>query len=396
MNDEITKLHNWLSEQEAEMIALLRDIVNIDSNSHDKDGVDAVGERLRSFFKSHGIETRTIPLSDAGDVLIAESASRSASDRPVMLLGHRDTVFPKGEVAERPFSLEGKIAHGPGVCDMKGGLVQNAFVLAAFKHLDLADVPHVMVMMTSDEEIGSPACRDIIIDHARHARALFNSEPARPTGNVVTGRRGGLMLQLDIEGRSAHSGGNFSEGISAIGELAHKITALHALCDVENGVTVNVGVVSGGQSHNTVAPSASALIDCRFVTMAQRNALEADIDTIVAHSFIEGTHSDLVALAGFDPMEPNDGTRMMLETYQLAAADLGLEVDGEFSGGCADSGFAHNAGCPSLCATGPMGWKAHTTEEYLRIDSLVPRAQLLAGAVARLGWPDAKTENVTR
>ncbi|MCG8272652.1 M20 family metallopeptidase [Aquamicrobium sp. NLF2-7] len=382
MHEEISRLHQWLSGQEDAMVDLLRDVVNIDSNSHDKQGVDAVGTRFRDFFQEHGIATRTLPLPAAGDVLIAEIGPVSATDRPIMMLGHRDTVFPTGEVAQRPFSIVDGVAYGPGVCDMKGGLVQNAFVLAAFHHTQV-NPPSLMVMMTSDEEIGSPSCREIIIEYGRKARAVFNSEPARPTGNVVTGRRGGMILELVIEGRSAHSGGNFTEGISAIGELAGKITALHALSDVEAGYTVNVGVVEGGQSHNTVAPSARALIDCRFVTVAQRDALKADIDEIVRRSFVPGTRSRLEILARFDPMEPNEGTREMLEIYRQSAADLGMSVEGEFSGGCADSGFTHNAGCPSLCGTGPMGWKAHTAEEYLRLDSLVPRAQLLAGAVWR-------------
>lgn len=383
MNDDIKALHDWLSAQQAAMVELLRDVVNIDSNSHDKAGVDAVADRFRAFFEMHGIATRTIPLPAAGDVLIAEIGAGTSDEKPIMLLGHRDTVFTKGEAAARPFSVVDGIAYGPGVCDMKGGLVQNAFVLAAFRHTQAAPPP-LMVMMTSDEEIGSPSCRELIIEQARKARAVFNSEPARPTGNVVTGRRGGMMLELEIRGKSAHSGGNFTEGISAIEELARKVTAMHALSNVEAGYTVNVGVVSGGQSHNTVAPSASALIDCRFVTIAQRDALKADLDAIVARSFVPGTSAELKVLARFDPMEADEGTRMMLEAYRSSAADLGITVDGEFSGGCADSGFTHNAGCPSLCGTGPMGWKAHTPEEYLRIDSLVPRAQLLAGAVARL------------
>lgn len=385
MKERIQRLHSWLSQQQDAMVDLLRDVVNIDSNSHDKAGVDAVGARFVAFLRDNGISTETISVAAAGDVLISRLGPSEHGQKPIILLGHRDTVFPTGEVARRPFSIVDGTAYGPGVCDMKGGLVQNAFVLAAFRYACDAPPP-LMLMMTSDEEIGSPYCREIIVEQARGARAVFNSEPARPTGNVVTDRRGGMALELTIEGRAAHSGGNFTEGISAIEELARKISALHALTDVEAGYTVNVGVVAGGQSHNTVAPDASALIDCRFVTHQQRDALKKNIDEIVARNFVQGTRSTLKVKAQFDPMVANDGTRELLRAYQASAAEFGLAVQGEFSGGCADSGFTHNAGCPSLCGLGPMGWKAHTPQEYLLIDSLVQRAQILAGAVARVCW----------
>lgn len=388
MNEHIERLHVWLSQQQDAMVDLLRAAVDIDSNSHDKAGVDAVGDRFVAFLRDNGISTETVALTGAGDVLISRLGQETPGQSPIILLGHRDTVFPTGEVARRPFEIVDGTAYGPGVCDMKGGLVQNAFVLAAFKHVFEAPPP-LTLMMTSDEEIGSPSCRDIIVEHARAARAVFNSEPARPTGNVVVARRGGMALELTIEGKAAHSGGNFTEGISAIEEMARKITALHALTDVEAGYTVNVGVVAGGQSHNTVAPSASALIDCRFITPLQRDALKAGIDEIVARTFVAGTRSKLAIKAQFDPMVANDGTQELLKAYQASAAEFGLAVQGEFSGGCADSGFTHNAGCPSLCGTGPMGWKAHTPQEYLLIDSLVQRAQILAGAVARIAWPNA-------
>ena len=148
-----------------------------------------------------------------------------------MLMGHRDTVFPKGEPTRRPFRIENGNAYGPGVADMKAGLVMNAFVLAAFQKFGGAPAP-LVGLFTSDEEIGSPACRPIIEAEARRARAVFNSEPGRPTGNVVNGRKGGVFMKMEITGKAAHSGGNFSDGISAIEELARKIIALHAITDL--------------------------------------------------------------------------------------------------------------------------------------------------------------------
>src|SRR5262249_20616406 len=157
----------------------------------------------------------------------------------MVLLGHRDTVFPDGEVARRPFSVRDGIAYGPGVADMKAGLVMNCFVLAAFAKFGGAPAP-LVCLFTGDEEIGSPEGRAVIETEARRARVVFNSEPGRVSGNVVTGRKGGVFMSFRITGKAAHSGANFSDGISAIEELARKIQAIHALTDLERGITLNV------------------------------------------------------------------------------------------------------------------------------------------------------------
>ena len=264
----------WLGGQEGAMLSLLEEIVNIDGGSYDKDGVDAVGVRLRAFLEEQGIACEIIANENFGDALRATVGGPSNS--AIMLMGHRDTVFPKGEPTRRPFKIENGNAYGPGVADMKAGLVMNAFVLAAFQKFGGAPAP-LVGLFTSDEEIGSPACRPIIEAEARRARAVFNSEPGRPSGNVVTGRKGGVFMKMEITGKAAHSGGNFSDGISAIEELARKTIALHALTDLTRGTTVNVGLVSGGQTVNTVAPWAKCEIDLRYVMPADREDAMAKI-----------------------------------------------------------------------------------------------------------------------
>ena len=253
---------DWLSQQYGAMVELLEEVVNLDSGSFDKAGVDAVGERFRRFFAEHGITTSSEQSDGYGDALFGSIAGASNDAKPVLLMGHRDTVFPNGEAARRPFTIESGRGYGPGAADMKAGLVMNAFVMAAFRRLDAPPVP-LVALLTGDEEIASPFSRKVIEEAARGARAVFNSEPGRPAGNVVTGRKGGVFSRFEIQGKAAHSGANFADGISAIGELGHKIIALHALTDLERGITVNVGLVSGGQSINTTAPGAEGHIDLR-------------------------------------------------------------------------------------------------------------------------------------
>jgi glutamate carboxypeptidase len=373
---------DWLAGERSAMLGLLEELVNIDGGSYDKAGVDQVGARLRAFFEGHGIGCETIPNDTFGDALRATIGGESNS--AILLMGHRDTVFPKGEPTRRPFRIEDGKAYGPGVSDMKAGLVMNAFVLAAFKKFGGAPSP-LVGLFTSDEEIGSPSSRPVIEAEARKARAVFNSEPGRPSGAVVTGRKGGVFSKLSITGKAAHSGGNFEAGISAIEELARKTIALHALTDLTRGITVNVGLVSGGQTVNTVAPWAKAEIDLRFVTRADRDEAMGKIQRIVDTAHVPGTSATLEIAGEFLPLVESEDNRRLFQHYAACAQDLGTTVGGEFTGGCADSGFSSSVGTPTICAVGPIGGKAHTPEEYLEVDSMVPRAQNLALAVARFG-----------
>ena len=380
----------WLATQRQAMTDLLRDMVDTDSGSYNKPGIDAVGEIVERFFAGQGIAVERVPQTRHGDCLralvpgngvVASAGSNTGGN--VVLMGHRDTVFPDGEAQRRPFTIRDGVAYGPGVADMKAGLVMNAFVLAAFHKFGGAPGP-LVGLFTGDEEIGSPEGRAVIEAEARRARVVFNSEPGRVSGNVVTGRKGGVFSAFRITGKAAHSGGNFPDGISAIEELARKIQALHALTDLERGITVNVGLVSGGQSVNTVAPWAEGQIDLRYVTPADRDDIMAQIGAIIGRSYVPGTHAELTIRGEFLPLNQTPAAKRLFELYVDAAASSGFKTDGEFTGGCADSGFTAAIGAPTICAVGPVGGKAHSPEEFLNLDSLVPRAQACARAILRL------------
>ncbi len=376
----------WLATQQGAMLAALEAMVNTDGGSYDKAGVDAVGAQIRAFCEANGLQVETTPGERHGDCLRAilphEGAAKARGNRAeqIVLMGHRDTVFPKGEPQRRPFRVEGGHAFGPGVADMKAGLVMNMFVLAAFAKHGGAPGP-LVGLFTGDEEIGSPEGRAVIEAQARDARVVFNSEPGRPGNGVVTGRKGGVFMAVEIEGKAAHSGGNFEAGISAIGELAAKVTAIHALTDLKRGITLNVGLVSGGQSVNTVAPHAQLQIDLRYVEPADRAEVMAAIEGIVARAFVPGTRATLTIRGEFLPLTQDDAARRLFALYREASD---TPPEGMFSGGCADSGFTAAQGAPTICAVGPIGGNAHSPEEWLDVASLVPRAQALARAILRL------------
>jgi glutamate carboxypeptidase len=382
-----TQVIAWLAEQQPAMLAMLREMVDTDSGSYNKPGIDAVGAVVQRFMAGHHIPVETLPQRNHGDCLRAavpwDGPAGNAGGN-IVLMGHRDTVFPDGEAARRPFTIRDGIAYGPGVADMKAGLVMNCFVLAAFAKFGGAPAP-LLGLFTGDEEIGSPEGRAVIEAEARRARVVFNSEPGRVSGNVVTGRKGGVFIGFRITGRAAHSGANFADGISAIEELARKVQAIHALTDLARGITLNVGLVRGGQSVNTVAPWAEGEIDLRYIDAADRDDMMARIGGIIERSFLPGTRAELTVKGEFLPLNQTPMSRKLFETYLAAAADTGFVTDGEFTGGCADSGFTAAVGAPTLCAVGPVGGKAHSPDEFLRIDSLVPRAQACARAILRLG-----------
>ncbi|KQY21124.1 M20 family metallopeptidase [Rhizobium sp. Root482] len=384
MHAREAEILEWISSQQDNMVSLLSTLVNVDSGSYDKEGVDAVGVLLSRFFADHGIQTRALPVERFGDTLLAgtKAVRRDGGRHNILLMGHRDTVFGKGEAARRPFHIVGDRAYGPGVADMKAGLVMNAFILAAFQKFS-PDVP-VVVMMTGDEEIGSQASRAHIEEEAGFARAVFNAEPARPTGNFVSGRKGGFTYRFEIGGKAAHAGVNFTEGVSAISELAHKITALHGLTDVERGITLNVGLVNGGSSTNTVAAKASGEVDVRFVDGEQRGRLITDIEAILAGAIVPGATITFERQSESLPLAPTPDNVVLSALYCGAAAALGFDIVGEYTGGCADSGIASSAGAPTVCAAGPVGGKAHTGDEYILVETLSQRASIVAASIVRL------------
>ena len=375
-------LINWLNAQQENMLSLMADLVNIDSNSFDKAGVDKVAARLRVFFDNHGIPYDTIPLTDHGDALRAV-VSGGDGNKTILLCGHRDTVFATGEVEKRPFSTRDGKAFGPGVADMKPGLVINAFILAAFHKFGGHPNP-LIGLFTGDEEIGSPSSKDIIIAEAEKARLAFNSEPSRPSGNIVTQRKGGIFCHCAIKGVAAHSGGFFTEGRSAIAELAHKIQALHALTDLERGTTINVGLVRGGQSVNTVAAEASCDIDIRYQDTAERDDILTQVKTICEKVYVEDTSSSFSIRGEFQPLNPSAQSKELFALYQESAAQDDVIVEGEHSGGCADSGFIAAAGTPVICGVGPVGGNYHRPDEWMQIDSLAQRARFIANTILRL------------
>lgn len=368
---------DWLASQQQAMQDLLQKVVNIDSGSRDEAGVTAVAHALAERLQAAGVAVQFEPVPGYG-VLLHAQVNAAGEGAPIVLMGHMDTVFPAGTVAKRPYREEAGRAYGPGVADMKSGLVLNVFVAEAFARCGGLKAP-LHLFFSCDEEIGSPATRDLIMARVRGARAVFNAEPGRVSGNVVTSRKGSMLVEFEVEGVAAHAGINHAAGASAIEALARKTLALHALTDPATGVTANVGVVHGGVVSNMVAPHARAELDLRFTADTNPEDLLARVRAIIEEESVPRTQGRITVARSTLPMKPTPD--YLLALYQESARTLGFEVQGEFTGGAADSGLTASVGVPTLCATGPVGGHPHTEREYCELTTFVPRAQAVALAV---------------
>lgn len=371
------RILDWLGSQQQAMQDLLQKIVDIDSGSRDEAGVTAVAQVLRSHLEAAGVAVQFEAVPGYGVLLHAEVPG-AQQGAPIFLMGHMDTVFPAGSVARRPFRVEEGRAYGPGVADMKSGLVLNVFVAEAFARCGGLRAP-LKLFFSCDEEIGSPATRERIMEVVRGARAVFNAEPGRVSGNLVTSRKGSMAVEFEVQGVAAHAGINHAAGASALEAMARKLLALHALTDTTTGTTTNVGVLNGGIVPNMVAPHAKAELDVRYTAGTDPDALMERIRAIIEEESVPRTQGRVTAVRRTLPMAPTPDA--MLQLYRRGAQSLGFDVQGEFTGGAADSGLTASVGVPTLCATGPVGGHPHTEREYCELATFVPRAQAVALAV---------------
>ncbi len=373
----------WMDAQFDDYVSNLETLVNLDSGSYQREGVARVLNWVADFLSADGIEVRR---HHTGEVLSCVSAAVNPGqdrDHSILMLGHCDTVFPAGEAARRPFRVEGTQAHGPGVADMKAGVLMNAYLLRAWHRMGRRDL-QLSGLFTCDEEIGSLTSARVIEALCREHRYVFNAEPGRPNGNVVIGRKGGVFFDINVQGKAAHAGGNFYDGISAISALGKKMGELEKLIDRDEGITLNVGLIEGGQSVNTVAPNAKAGVDLRIRTLEQREKCLTEIARICTGSVI-GETSTWEIRGEFKPFVQSEGSRQLAERYLATSLAQGVMVQGEITGGCSDSGIAAACGCDVICAVGPAGGGFHTPTEYVRLETVVPKATVLFNTMWSLG-----------
>ena len=392
---EIEAIRSAVAADLPAFLADLKRLVNIDCGSYTRDGVDEVGRWVAGFLSELGadVEVRPDPAARLGSTVVGTFAGRPGTPR-VVLIGHMDTVFDPGTAAERPFRITDGIAHGPGVTDMKSGLLGGLYALKAICET-AGGLPfeRLTFIANPDEEIGSPTSTPHIRELAADADACLVLECARANGDIVSARKGIIDARITVHGRAAHAGVEPEKGRNAILEAARIVGDLHSLNGRWPGVTMNVGVIRGGTRPNVVAERCELEVDVRAADAASLDAAESAVRDVIAATEVPDVTTELEVMAGWRPMEKLDRSGRLVEHAQAVARDLGFSVNDTSTGGASDANTTSGMGIPSLDGLGPIGGNDHSPAEYLEVDSIVPRTAMVAGlllAIARdpevLGW----------
>lgn len=375
----MSQIFDHLLTRQQAMIQMLQELVDIDSPSDDRQAVNRVAERLAEEFAGLGARSQRLEQIAFGDHLRMEWGH---GERQILLLGHMDTVWPMGEVQKRPFAVEGQRATGPGVFDMKGGLVVGYHALAALHELGLAPGCRLVFFFNSDEEWGSPTSRALIEEEARRSDAALVLEPSRE-GALVVWRKGAGRFEIEVQGMASHAGAAHEQGVSAVEELARQILDLEAMTDYGRGTTVNVGLVQGGSKVNVRPASAWAEVDVRVATEAEAQRMTKTILDLRPHH----PETTLVVSGRVHrpPWEVSPQSQVLFERARGVGRTLGLDLEPAGAGGVSDGNLTAALGIPTLDGLGVVGNDAHALTEWADVTSLPRRAALLAELLLDLG-----------
>ena len=364
--------HDWLLE-------FIEALVAIESPSDDPSAVNRCGAELAARLEAIGGDVTRIPSRAAGDHLRAGFGS---GPRQILLLGHFDTVWPVGQLATMPLKRDRGRLHGPGVFDMKAGIGLASLATRAVIEQQGLDACQVVMLWTTDEEVGSTTSRALIEAEASKSEAVLVFEPSLPGGALKTSRKGVGQFDMIARGVSAHAGLDPGKGVSAVRELARQILALDDLQDPANGVTLTVGVIQGGTRANVVPAEARATIDARANTGADAERIARALRSLQPQQ----SGARLEVTGGFDrpPLERSAGVVKLFEMAKTAAEGIGVALKEGSAGGGSDGNFTAAIGVPTLDGLGAIGDGAHALHEHVEIDALVPRAAVIAGLLDRL------------
>jgi glutamate carboxypeptidase len=383
---EDTAAAAWLSEQAKAMEQALAELVEINSFTENVEGGRKVAGMLEELYDIDGLDAHRVPSTRFADHLVISSAWTTTGKAPIALVGHLDTVFPPGTF--EGFKRDGDLARGPGVLDMKGGLVVVAWALKALAEAGvLQELPGLRLVIVADEEVGSPEGQGIIRSNIAGARGALVFEAGRKNDLVITRRKGTGAVTVTAHGKAAHAGNAHKEGANALWALARLVDRAQGLTDYARGVTVNVGKVTGGTSKNTVPDRAEALIDLRFETRADGEALVEALRQAAEEcaASVQGTRIELEGGIARLPLERTPASAALMESYGEAAAASGLgHGEAGLIGGGSDASTSHAMGIASIDGLGPRGIGFHTKDEQIEIRTLVQKAQALARFLASL------------
>jgi glutamate carboxypeptidase len=384
---ELTELAATIAAAEPAYLADLERLVNIDCGSYTPEGVDEVGRFVAGFLADLGaqVEARPDPAGRLGATIVGTLRGEAGGPR-IVLIGHMDTVFDPGTAAARPFRIDADgRAYGPGVTDMKSGLLAGLYAIKALVARGPLPFERLTFVANPDEEIGSPTSTPHIRALAADADACLVLECARANGDIVSSRKGILDAQIAVHGRAAHAGVEPEKGRNAILAAADLVQRIHGLNGRGPGVTFNVGVVAGGTRPNVVAERCDLEVDVRAVRREDLEAAEAAIRDLLTTLVVPDTTAEMTEMARWWPMEKLERSGRLVDHAVALASRLGFEVKDTATGGASDANSTAGMGIPSLDGLGPIGGNDHSPAEYMDVASVVPRTALVAALLLAIG-----------
>ena len=361
----------------------LQTLVNMDSGSRFPAGTKRVAEFFTDKFQQIGWLVDTVDLGEAVGPCL-KICNRQADTYDILFIGHMDTVFPEGTVKERPFSIEGDRAYGPGVIDMKSGLLYAYYVAKELTEANALQDKNICILFNPDEEISSMYSRPLIEATAVNCRHAIVLEPARASGATVKIRKGISKYFIDFHGKASHAGVDPENGASAIDEVCKWVLDLNQFRSAETGTSVNSGVISGGTAPNVVADFAQVQIDVRMKVVEEAERFDARVRELAASPFDPRVKVAVKGGLMRPPLNNPEGNTKMFAILEDAAQELGIKIEWVATGGGSDGNFTSALGVPTLDTLGPIGGLGHGVGEYLDISSVVPRFNLLMGVVKRI------------
>jgi len=366
----------------------LKTIVNIDSGTFTKAGVDRVAAYLQERFQGLGFSTRFDQQEHYGDHLVATHQGDAPGGPRILLIGHIDTVLPDGEAGRRPFAISrrdgARIATGPGILDMKSGVLIGMYALHLLIEGQQANYSQVTFICNSDEEIGSPSSRPLIQQLAQQADAVLVLEPGRAQGTIVSSRKGCGQYRVEVHGLSAHAGVEPQRGRNAILELSYQVQKMQALNGTIPGATLSVGIIRGGERTNVVPDYAYFDMDVRVADQASLKALEEAMRQVTYQNKLAGTRITLSGSLLCQPFECNQHNEQLVALAKEAGRELGVKIQDVGSGGASDANTTAAMAIPTLDGLGAGGGLAHNPGEYIELDYLPTRIALAAGLIRKI------------
>ena len=392
-------IKSYLDTNYDEMLKLLERLVNIDSGSACKEGIDRVASIMAQEYIKEGFQVEILEHENCGNAVIARKSGtgpeNNGSQSPktgnsrnhgkVLMICHLDTAFPEGAAKANPFTIKGNIATGPGVVDMKACLVGCLYAFKALYALGVDHVPEVAVLMSGDEEAGSHAVQERIIEEGREADWCIVTEGARENGAIVIERKGNCYFHVHASGRAAHAGIEPEKGRNAIEELALKIVKLRALNDFDKGSTVTIGTIKGGENRIVVAESAAPPPPPPHRTKEDGEMLIRRVRDILEQVEIDGVHTEYTFTRNRPPLVQVEGSAMLQGLVKEASQELGIPYLTAVTGGVSDGNFVADIGTPTIDGLGPVGGMMCSPEEYLCLDSMTERIARMGTVVGWLG-----------